>query len=136
VKEFAECIACMACCMHTSGSRRNAYVRTTCVQANTYKCSPYALSRSYRHRNASQCVPIPVRASSLLYTPSVSFYKSLDSAKLHYPATNKKKRREYIRRQLRPLDWSHSIMHQYMQLVALPLYWIVSYDLMYTYDGS
>jgi hypothetical protein len=28
-------------------------------------------------------------------TPSVSFYLSLDSIKLHYPATNKKKRREY-----------------------------------------
>jgi hypothetical protein len=27
-------------------------------------------------------------------TPSVSFYLSLDSVKLHYPATNKKKRRE------------------------------------------
>jgi hypothetical protein len=31
-----------------------------------------------------------------IYTPSVSFYLSLDSAILHYPATNKKKRREYI----------------------------------------
>jgi hypothetical protein len=31
-----------------------------------------------------------------IYTPSVSFYLSLDSAKLHYPATNKKKRREYL----------------------------------------
>jgi hypothetical protein len=30
-------------------------------------------------------------------TPSVSFYLSLDSAILHYPATNKKKRREYER---------------------------------------
>jgi hypothetical protein len=29
------------------------------------------------------------------YTPSVYFYLSLDSVKLHYPATNKKKRREY-----------------------------------------
>jgi hypothetical protein len=29
-------------------------------------------------------------------TPSVSFYLSLDSAKLYYPATNKKKRREYV----------------------------------------
>jgi hypothetical protein len=28
-------------------------------------------------------------------TPSVSFYLSLDSAILHYPATYKKKRREY-----------------------------------------
>jgi hypothetical protein len=27
-------------------------------------------------------------------TLSVSFYLSLDSVKLHYPATNKKKRRE------------------------------------------
>jgi hypothetical protein len=27
-------------------------------------------------------------------TPSVSFYLSLDSVILHYPATNKKKRRE------------------------------------------
>jgi hypothetical protein len=34
--------------------------------------------------------PIPY-----VYTPSVSFYLSLDSAKLHYPATNKKKQREY-----------------------------------------
>jgi hypothetical protein len=31
----------------------------------------------------------------VLCTPSVSFYFSLDSAILHYPATNKKKRREY-----------------------------------------
>jgi hypothetical protein len=31
----------------------------------------------------------------IIYTPSVSFYLSLDSAKLHYPVTNKKKRREY-----------------------------------------
>jgi hypothetical protein len=30
----------------------------------------------------------------VINTPSVSFYLSLDSAKLHYPATNKKKRRE------------------------------------------
>jgi hypothetical protein len=30
-----------------------------------------------------------------IYTPSVSFYLSRDSAILHYPATNKKKRREY-----------------------------------------
>jgi hypothetical protein len=29
-------------------------------------------------------------------TPSFSFYLSLDSVKLHYPATNKKKRREYV----------------------------------------
>jgi hypothetical protein len=29
-------------------------------------------------------------------TPSVSFYLSLDSAILHYPAKNKKKRREYV----------------------------------------
>ena len=29
-------------------------------------------------------------------TPSVFFYLSLDSVKLHYPATNKKKRREYL----------------------------------------
>jgi hypothetical protein len=29
-------------------------------------------------------------------TPSVSFYFSLDSAILNYPATNKKKRREYM----------------------------------------
>jgi hypothetical protein len=28
-------------------------------------------------------------------TPSVSFYLSLNSVKLHYSATNKKKRREY-----------------------------------------
>jgi hypothetical protein len=31
----------------------------------------------------------------VMCTPSVSFYLSLDSAKLHYLATNKKKRREY-----------------------------------------
>jgi hypothetical protein len=31
-------------------------------------------------------------------TPSVSFYLSLDSVILHYPAKNKKKRREYVRR--------------------------------------
>lgn len=29
-------------------------------------------------------------------TPSVSFYLSLDSAILYYPATSKKKRREYV----------------------------------------
>jgi hypothetical protein len=33
---------------------------------------------------------------SFFYTPAVSFYLSLDSVKLHYPATNKKKRREYF----------------------------------------
>jgi hypothetical protein len=33
----------------------------------------------------------------VLYTPSVSFYLSLDSTILHYPATNKKKQREYLR---------------------------------------
>jgi hypothetical protein len=33
--------------------------------------------------------------SLLATTPSVSFYLSLDSANLYYPATNKKKRREY-----------------------------------------
>jgi hypothetical protein len=32
----------------------------------------------------------------LLITPSVSFYLSLDSAILHYPATNKMKRREGV----------------------------------------
>jgi hypothetical protein len=31
----------------------------------------------------------------LACTPSVSFYLSMDNVKLHYPATNKKKRREY-----------------------------------------
>jgi hypothetical protein len=36
-------------------------------------------------------------------TPSVSFYLSLDSVILHYPATNKKKRREYYSTQLTPL---------------------------------
>jgi hypothetical protein len=33
-------------------------------------------------------------------TPSVSFYLSLGSAKLYYPETNKKKRREYYGLQL------------------------------------
>jgi hypothetical protein len=38
-----------------------------------------------------------LRTGTVLYiTPSVSFYLSLDSAILHYPATNKKKRREYL----------------------------------------
>jgi prenyltransferase beta subunit len=37
-------------------------------------------------------------------TPSVSIYLSLDSEILHYPATNKKKRREYI------LDCLHQSM--------------------------
>jgi hypothetical protein len=32
--------------------------------------------------------------SAVIGTSSVSFYLSLDSVKLHYPATNKKKRRE------------------------------------------
>jgi hypothetical protein len=32
--------------------------------------------------------------TDLRSTPSVSFYLSLDSVILHYPATNKKKRRE------------------------------------------
>jgi hypothetical protein len=39
-----------------------------------------------------------VQAGVIYVTPSVSFYLSLDSVKLHYPATNKKKRREYIYR--------------------------------------
>jgi hypothetical protein len=40
-------------------------------------------------------VPGTKRISSQSDTPSVSFYLSLDSAILHYLATNKKKRREY-----------------------------------------
>jgi hypothetical protein len=61
------------------------------------------------HRSAMQCrgmFKIPMinsdccselaGATSYCTTPSVSFYLSLDSAILHYPATNKKKRREYI----------------------------------------
>jgi hypothetical protein len=39
--------------------------------------------------------PLNRRPNSDIDTPSVSFYLSLDSAILHYPATNKKKRREY-----------------------------------------
>jgi hypothetical protein len=47
-----------------------------------------------------------VPSSIVLYsTPSVSFYMSLDSVKLHYPATNKKKRREYV---ACGLYWGHS----------------------------
>jgi hypothetical protein len=33
-------------------------------------------------------------SSAYTHTPSVSFYFSLDSTILHYPTTNKKKRRE------------------------------------------
>jgi hypothetical protein len=46
----------------------------------------------------------PIRQPLLTYvrTPSVSFYLSLDSAILHYPATNKKKRREYVTVPIRP----------------------------------
>jgi hypothetical protein len=40
---------------------------------------------------------LDIYLDTCLDTPSVSFYLSLDSAKLHYPATNKKKRREYIK---------------------------------------
>jgi hypothetical protein len=41
-------------------------------------------------------VPFPGHfCVALFYTPSVSFYLSLDSVILHYPVTNKKKRREY-----------------------------------------
>jgi hypothetical protein len=36
-----------------------------------------------------------IKLKAFCFTPSVSFYLSLDSAKLHYPATNKKKPREY-----------------------------------------
>jgi hypothetical protein len=42
-------------------------------------------------------------------TPSVSFYLSLDSVKLHYPATNKKKRREYQKRLWRTLTCQHPV---------------------------
>jgi hypothetical protein len=38
----------------------------------------------------------PILNRALCITPSVSFYLSLDSVILHYPATNKKKRREYL----------------------------------------
>jgi hypothetical protein len=44
----------------------------------------------------------------LISTPSVYFYLSLDSVKLHYPATNKKKRREYL---LNPADILNGIWH-------------------------
>jgi hypothetical protein len=39
----------------------------------------------------------PLIMELLIYTPSVSFYLSLDSVKLHYPATNKNKRRAFYR---------------------------------------
>jgi hypothetical protein len=44
-----------------------------------------------RQWNATTFLQLP-----LSHTPSVSFYLSLDSVKLHYPAINKKKRREYL----------------------------------------
>jgi hypothetical protein len=37
-----------------------------------------------------------ILSRGLKYNSSVSFYLSLDSVKLHYPATNKKKRMEYM----------------------------------------
>jgi hypothetical protein len=48
---------------------------------------------------SSSCALHCVRSSdfwfcTLITTPSVSFYLSLDSINLHYPAKNKKKRRE------------------------------------------
>jgi hypothetical protein len=49
---------------------------------------PVILSDSISHRVESFYL--------MCNTPSVSFYLSLDSVKLHYPATNKKKRMEYI----------------------------------------
>jgi hypothetical protein len=45
-----------------------------------------------------------------VYTPSVSFYLSLDNAKFHYPATNKKKRREYIFLKERPFYSINAIL--------------------------
>jgi hypothetical protein len=50
-------------------------------------------------------------------TPSVSFYLSLDSAILHYPATNKKERREYKLRNGVPAFSS-------LPYVSHPLYYI------------
>jgi hypothetical protein len=42
---------------------------------------------------AGQTASPPPRCRRIFSTPSVSFYLSLDSVKLHCPATNKKKRR-------------------------------------------
>jgi hypothetical protein len=53
----------------------------------------------YRHvhaaRLAGKATQHDLTPPLLASTPSVSFYLSLDSVKLHCPATNKKKRREY-----------------------------------------
>jgi hypothetical protein len=49
----------------------------------------YTLWNLWKERNLRKKLP-----NSYPCTPSVNFYLSLYSAKLHYPATNKKKRRE------------------------------------------
>jgi hypothetical protein len=41
-------------------------------------------------------IDVVCKTMSIIITPSVSFYLSLDSVILYYPATNKKKRREYF----------------------------------------
>jgi hypothetical protein len=54
------------------------------------------LMRVSVHRGAESKPTSALGNRQKITTPSVSFYLSLDSAKLHYPATNKKKRREYM----------------------------------------
>jgi hypothetical protein len=57
---------------------------------------------SIRRKEKLRARPQPrVIDRSLFATPSVSFYLSLDSAILNYPATNKKKRKEYGRESAR-----------------------------------
>jgi hypothetical protein len=56
----------------------------------------------------------------LLKTPSVSFYLSLDSVKLHYPATNKKKRREYY-----PISRQHAGEYPIPKLTIL-FFWFMA----------
>jgi hypothetical protein len=51
-------------------------------------------TKAYRHLHGKDMTQVGDH-SVVSDTPSVSFYLSLDSVILHYPATNKKKRREY-----------------------------------------
>jgi hypothetical protein len=75
--------------------KENVVVRLVWPWRLNERCGKWSQG-AYRSSGAS----VTTKAQHVLLsdTPSVSFYMSLDSVKLHYLATNKKKRREYIRR--------------------------------------
>jgi hypothetical protein len=76
-------------------------IHVICVQCPHKHCRLHMIIRTWTTLGPSVKLMALGRSvtndqnTCISYTPSVSFYLSLDSVILHYPATNKKKRREY-----------------------------------------